>query len=155
MLTPYGYTPCVDLPPGIRRAFQRQGQRGGRVRARQLTPQRRRAIARLAALRRWTRERFGAPTFSAIGLPAGALVDRGLSDLAAERETNESLLVSLAASRLTREGVPLPATCFPDAEVRLYRRLEREHGELGHARYLAWIEQVVSFADACASAREP
>lgn len=145
----------MDLPPDVRRAFQRQGRRGGRARARRLDPDRRSVIARLAALRRWIRQRFGAPTFSAVGLPGGALVDRGLEDLAAGRESNESLLVSLAASRLLREGVPLPPTRFPDAESRLYRRLEREHGELGHARYLAWIEQVVSFADACSSAREP
>jgi hypothetical protein len=144
----------VDLPPDIRRSFQRHGRRGGRVRARRLSPDRRRAIARDAALRRWIRARFGASSFEALGLPAGAAVDRGITDLAAERETNESLLVSLASSRLIREGVPLPSTRFSDADHRLYRRLEREHGELGHARYLAWVEQIVSFADACSTVRE-
>ena len=81
------------------------------------------------------------------------MIDAGLDDLADERETVESLTVSLASSRLRREGVPLPAAVFPDADHRLYRLLETKHGELAHARYLAFLRQVASFADACPSAR--
>jgi hypothetical protein len=77
------------------------------------------------------------------------MVDRGLDDLAAERETAESLTLSLAAPRLRREGVPLPDVRFPDADRRLYRLLERDHGDLAHARYMARLRQVVSFADNC------
>lgn len=88
-----------------------------------------------------------------LGLPGADLIDRGLDDLAAGRETPESLLVSLAAPRLRREGVPLPPTCFRDADHRLYRRMETSQGDLAHARYLALLRQVSSFADACHTAR--
>ena len=65
----------------------------------------------------------------------------------------ESLLVSLAAPRLKREGVPLPRDVFKDADERLYRLLERDDAGLAHARYLACLRQAESFANACAHAR--
>lgn len=111
------------------------------------------AIARWAAVRRWIRVRFGDPSLAAAGLPGGALIDRGLGDLSAGRETVESLLVSLAAPRLRREGVPVPTCCLPDGDRRLYRLLEVGHGDLAHARYLALLRQAASFADACRAAR--
>ena len=128
-------------------------RRRSRPRRARLGPEARKAIARGAALRRWIRERFGAPRFAALGLPGGEIVDAGLSDLAAGEETVESLLVSLAAPRLRRERVPLPPEVFADADVRLYRRLERTDGDLAHARYLAYLRQAASFADACAAFR--
>jgi hypothetical protein len=93
--------------------------------------------------------RFGNPRLAALGLPGGDLVDRGLDDMAAGRETNESLLVALAAPRLRREGVPVPAVPWRDPDHRLYRRLEASEGDLAHARFLALVRQVVSFSDAC------
>jgi hypothetical protein len=113
----------------------------------------RRTVARNAAVRRWTRSRFGAVSFGALGLPGGEIIDRGLSALAAGEESAESLAVSLAAPRLRREGVPLAGPVFPDADLRLYRLLERTSGDLAHARYLAYLRQVASFADALASVR--
>jgi len=110
-------------------------------------------VARMAAIRRWTRVRFGAARFADIGLPGGEAIDEGLAALAAGEESIESLLVSLAAPRLKREGVPLPRERFPNADVRLYRMLERTGGDLAHARYLAYLRHATSFADACASAR--
>ena len=97
--------------------------------------------------------RFGADSFEAMGLPGGEVIDAGLGALAAGKETIESLLVSLAAPRLKREGVPLPRNLFPDADMRLYRLLERGSGELAHTRYLACLSQAASFADACAGVR--
>ena len=144
----------MKLPEEVRARFRRQGRRGGKARARRLSAGARRSIARRAALRRWIRERFGAPEFAALGLPGGALIDRGLDSLAAGRETVESLAVSLAAPRLRREGVPLPDTVFTDAGRRLYRLLEREPGGLAHARYLAYLRQVESFANASRRARK-
>lgn len=94
----------------------------------------------MAALRRWIQHRFGASTFAALRLPGGALVDQGLADLAAERETNEGLLVSLARTRLRREGVTLPPFTLPDPDTRLYRSLGRDHGNFAYARYRALIE---------------
>lgn len=122
-------------------------------RARRLPPSARQAIARTAALRRWIRDRFGVDRFAVLGLPGGDLVDRGLDDLAAGRESIESLLVSLAAPRLRREGVPLPRALLRDSDQRLYRMLEADAGPLAHARYLALLRQMTSFADACRSAR--
>ena len=81
------------------------------------------------------------------------MIDKGLDDLAAGQMTPECLVVSLAAPRLRREGVPLPRVYIPDAEPRLYRLLEQVHGDLAHARYLAHLRQVASFADACHLAR--
>jgi hypothetical protein len=118
-----------------------------------MSPEARRAVARRAAIRRWVRERFGAPDFKSLGLPGADVIDEGLAALASGRETAESLLVSLAAPRLVREGVPVPRETLPDAEMRLYRLLERTDEKMAHARYLALERQVVSFADACRSAR--
>ena len=143
----------MRLPNEVRAQFQRHGREGGRERARRLSPAARQAIARRAAARRWIRARFGDASFAALGLPGGALIDGGLDDLAAGRETPESLAISLAAPRLRREGVPLPVTCLPDADRRLYRLLEEIHGGLAHARYLAHLRQVASFADACRRVR--
>jgi hypothetical protein len=143
----------MRLPKEVRERFRRYGRAGGKARARRLSSRTREAIARRAALRRWIRARFGATRFADLGLPGGAEIDRGLDDLAAGRETVESLAVSLAAPRLRREGVPVPATTIADADLRLYRLLERAHGGLAHARYLARLRQIVSFADACRGAR--
>lgn len=118
-----------------------------------MTPEARKIVARKAAIRRWIRTRFGAARFENIGLPGGEIIDAGLADLVAGEESIESLLVSVAAARLKREGVPLPRELFPSAETRLYRLLERTAGELAHARYLAYLRQATSFADACESVR--
>jgi hypothetical protein len=143
----------MELPTEVRAAFQREGRKGGQARARSLSADARRTIARQAATRRWIRVRFGETSFAVLGLPGGQTIDAGLDDLAAGRVTPESLVVSLAAPRLRREGVPLPRTCLPDAEPRLYRLLEQVHGELAHARYLAHLRQAESFANACHLAR--
>jgi hypothetical protein len=42
-----------------------------------------------------------------------------------------------------------------DAENRLYDLLAATAGDLAHARYAAYLEQIVSFADACRLARRP
>ena len=143
----------MKLPRSVRERFRAYGRAGGRARAAHMSPDERRAVACQGAVRRWVRERFGAPDFKSLSLPGGEMVDAGLSALAAGEETVESLLVSLAAPRLAREGVPVPSRTFPDAEIRLYRLLEKADEDLAHARYLALERQMVSFADACATAR--
>lgn len=138
----------MKLPEEIRRAFARHGRRGGQVRAARTSPEARRAIARRAATSRWIRERFGNSSFAELGLPGGEMVDAGLLHLVEGRVSAESLAVSLAASRLRREGVPVGAT-LEDPENRLYDLLSGTSGDLAHARYLAWLQQLESFADAC------
>jgi hypothetical protein len=143
----------MRLPASLLAEFKRQGREGGLERARRLTPAARSSIARRAAIRRWTRARFGRARYEELRLPGGAMIDKGLDDLAGGIESPESLAVSLAAPRLRREGVPVPAPCLPDADRRLYRLLESRNADLAHARYLAWLRQVASFADACRLAR--
>ena len=142
----------MKLPKLVRERFRAYGSEGGRTRASRMSPELRRIAARKAAIRRWTRVRFGAPDFQALGLPGAETIDVGLADLAAGEESIESLLVSLAAPRLKREGVPLPQNVFADPDVRLYHLLEQTSGHLAHARYLAYLRQASSFADACSTA---
>ena len=142
----------MKLPKAIQEQFRRYGRAGGRERSARLGPDVRRAIARRAAAARWIGVRFGASSFRALGLPGGDIVDTGLADLAAGTLTVESLLVSLAAARLRREGIPL-SPVHADPENRLYKLLSRNAGDLAHARYGAYLRQVVSFADACRTAR--
>jgi len=117
-----------------------------------MSPSARSTAARRAATARWIAERFGASNFDALGLPGGDLVDAGLSALAGDRTTVESLLVSLAAPRLRREGVPV-GRVQQDPEDRLYAMLARSSGDLAHARYGAYLRRMASFADACRLAR--
>ena len=143
----------MKLPRSIREQFRRHGRNGGHARASRMSPSARRSVAQHAATRRWIRVRFVADRFETLGLPGGEIVDAGLSALTRGEETMQSLLVSLAAPRLKREGVPLPREVFKDADVRLYRLLERDDAGLAHSRYLACLRQAESFANACARAR--
>lgn len=142
----------MELSPKAREQFKRFGSEGGKKRAARLTASERKAISRKAAIKRWVRERFGADDFVSLGIPGGDLVDAGLAALSQDEATPESLTVSLAAPRLKREGVPIR---FPisDPEQGLYDALCESSGELAHARYLAYLEQVASFADALRSKR--
>lgn len=154
MLTPYVYTRTMKLPEEVRRRFARYGRQGGKARAAMLSADARRSTARRAASSRWIRERFGASSFAALGLPGGDIVDTGLADLASGIVSPESLVVSLAAPRLRREGVPVPSgSVHADPEDRLYDVLASAKGDLAHARYAAYLQQVSSFADACRFAR--
>jgi hypothetical protein len=144
----------MKLPTEIRERFRRYGRQGGLARAARVDRSGRRRIARQAAIARWVTARFGVSRFAELSLPGGETVDRGLADLAAERTTLESLLVSIAGPRLRREGVPV-GRVEPDPERRLYDMLEQTEGDLAHARYTARLRQVASFADACRFVRLP
>jgi hypothetical protein len=144
----------MKLPEDIRQRFVRYGRQGGKARAARIGGDARRAIALGAASSRWIRARFGAASFAALGLPGGEIVDAGLAHLAQGIVSAESLAVSLAAPRLRREGVPIsPHAVHADPEDRLYDALSGAAGDLAHARYVAYLEQMASFADACRSAR--
>lgn len=138
----------MELPPDVRERFRKFGRAGGRKRASRMSPEARRAVARRAGTARWIRERFGSPSFEALGLPGGQMVDAGISDLAEGKETVESLVVSIAAPRLRREGVPVPHP-RDDPEDRLYARLSQDAGDLAHTRYIALLGEASSFANAC------
>ena len=142
----------VKLPSEVLEQFRRHGRSGGRARAARMTPAARSAVARRAATARWIRRRFGSPSFEALGLPGGDLVDAGLADLADGKVTVASLLASLAAPRLRREGIPV-GLVHADPEERLFEILSRSAGDLAHSRYGAYLRQIASFADACRAAR--
>lgn len=144
----------MRLPPSVVEAFRRQGRRGGQERARRLSADERSAIARIAATRRWTRVRFGEARFEDLGLPGGRMVDQGLADLARRIVSPESLVVSLAAPRLRREGVPVPPRTESEGDIRLYRLLESRDAGMAHARYLAHLGEILSFANACGRVRK-
>lgn len=77
-------------------------------------------------------------------LPGGELIEQGLADLAAGRESIPALLVSIGAPRLRRAGVKIPRS-LPSPEIRLYTRLEDEDPLSAHSRYNPLIRRLVSF----------
>jgi hypothetical protein len=81
-------------------------------------------------------------------LPGGDLIEKGLSDLEAGRETVEALLVSIGAARLRAVGVPVPGAGFDHPERRLYEILAREEQDSAHSRYNALLRKLASFEDA-------
>jgi hypothetical protein len=143
----------MKLPRTIRDQFRAYGRVGGRTRAATMSPDARRAVARLAAIRRWTRERFGNSSFEKLRVPGGDIVDSGLAALARGDVTPESLVVAEAAPRLRREGVPVPNVSIDEPREQLYTLLEARHGDLAHARFLALLERVSLFADVCGTLR--
>jgi len=80
-------------------------------------------------------------------LPGADLVQEGLRDLEAGRETAASLLVASFSSRLESLGFTVPATDIADPEERLYRLLERTRPN-PHHHYNALRRRLVSFAEA-------
>ena len=86
-------------------------------------------------------------------LPGADLVAQGLSDIAAGRETEASLLVLIGAPRLRQLGLvvspPPPAWSAaphdPSPEHRLYALLARSDADSAHSRYNALIRKLVSF----------
>jgi hypothetical protein len=95
------------------------------------------------------------------GLPGADLIEQGLRDLAAGRESEASLLVLIGAPRLTQLGLiipPPPAEWFgttrdPSPEHRLYEVLARSDADSAHSRYNALIRTLVSFERAGACVR--
>ena len=142
----------MKLPDEIRERFRHYGRAGGRTRAARMNRQERTAVARKASTARWLRNRFGSSSFEALGFPGGDVVDAGLAELADGKTTEASLLVSLAATRLRREGVPLGAV-HEEPEDLLFQLLVKTSGDLAHARYGAHLRQMSSFADACRRVR--
>jgi hypothetical protein len=91
-------------------------------------------------------------TMTHSGVPGAELVEQGLADLRAGRDTTLALLVAIGAPRLRQLGFDVPAG--PDQpEHRLYERLSRECGDAAHGRYNALVRRLVSFERAWACAR--
>jgi hypothetical protein len=78
-------------------------------------------------------------------LPGHELVSAGLGDLVAGRESEASLLVTMAAPRLRALGLEVPAGP-KDPSHRLYGLLAEREG--AHSRYNALVGRIISFARA-------
>lgn len=78
------------------------------------------------------------------GLPGADLIGRGIADLRAGRETAESLLVSIGATRLRSVGMELPSP-IDSPEHKLYLLLARTKGNAAHSSYNALLRRLVSF----------
>jgi hypothetical protein len=85
-------------------------------------------------------------------VPGAGLVQRGIEDLDAGRESAEALLVSIGAPRLRLAGIEVAAP-IGAPEHKLYLLLAREKGDAAHSAYNALIRRLVSFerSAACAS----
>jgi hypothetical protein len=86
-------------------------------------------------------------------LPGAELVSEGLADLEAGRESEAALLVAIAAPRLRRLGIDVPAEAErthggESAEHRLYGLLSDADRGSAHSRYNALLARMVSFARA-------
>lgn len=85
-------------------------------------------------------------------LPGASLIAQGFHDAMRGRQTVNSLLLSMGKPRLARLGVEVPLPDDTDAGLQLYALLQSGHGNNAHARYLALVERLTSFADALACA---
>jgi hypothetical protein len=92
---------------------------------------------------------------TAADLPGAEIIDQGLADLAAGRETINADAVLLASARLRAAGIEVPATTLEGpASHRLYEKLAGEDPRNAHARYNAIARRVVSFARAAEHASD-
>jgi hypothetical protein len=82
-------------------------------------------------------------------LPGADLIQRGLDDAAAGRESVEALLVEIAAPRLRTLGLPVPDSLGGmDAELRLYAELGRNGVLDPYGEYNALLRRLTSFVRA-------
>lgn len=82
-------------------------------------------------------------------LPGGDLVDLGVTDLQAGRDTAAAALVSMARSRLRDVGIDVPDAERPGpAGHRLYGLLAEDDRATAHSTYNAYVGRLVSFIQA-------
>src|SRR3954470_20834953 len=81
------------------------------------------------------------------GLPGEELIRPGLKDLAAGRETAESLLIEIAESRLRDAGLPVPVIppAAQEAELRLYALLCEKYDLEAHYHFNALTQRLDKF----------
>lgn len=78
-------------------------------------------------------------------MPGEDLIEAGLKDLRAGRESIAALLVAIGAPRLRRLGLNLPADLPSNPEHRLYDLLAKDDSDSAHSRYNAYIRRLVSY----------
>lgn len=88
------------------------------------------------------------PSSACAHLPGGEYISEGLADLASGKESISSLLLAIAASRLTEAGLPIPPARIAEPELRLYRLLRALHGDDAHSQYNAHLRRLTSLCQA-------
>lgn len=78
-------------------------------------------------------------------LPGEALIEAGVQDLRAGRDTIAALLVAIGSPRLRRLGHQLPDELPTNPEHRLYDLLAETGSDSAHSRYNAFIRKLVSY----------
>jgi hypothetical protein len=78
-------------------------------------------------------------------LPGEDLIEAGVQDLHAGRETIAALLVAIGSPRLRRLGLTLPDQLPKNPEHRLYDLLSQTDEDSAHSRYNAFIRRLVSY----------
>jgi hypothetical protein len=73
------------------------------------------------------------------------LIEAGLKDLHAGRETIPALLVAIGSPRLRGLGLELPEQLPSTPEHRLYDLLAQDDQDSAHSRYNAFIRKLVSY----------
>jgi len=83
-------------------------------------------------------------------LPGGEILEAGLHDLKAGVRSVSSLLVLIAAPRLTRRGIPVPRDAATPGlpEHELYHLLAVEHGPEAYRHYRSLLRRLVSLENA-------
>jgi len=87
-------------------------------------------------------------------LPGEDLIEQGLADLRAGKETTFSLLVCIGAPRLRRLGFEIPANLPSLPEHRLYDLLAEDDEDSAHSRYNSLVRKLVSFERAAECVKE-
>lgn len=86
-------------------------------------------------------------------LPGADLVERGIADLGAGRESDAALLIAMAAPRLRRIGIDVPAAPPGRPAHLLYDRLVERDPRGAHSEYNALVGRMASYAHAAEHAR--
>jgi hypothetical protein len=82
-------------------------------------------------------------------LPGAELVEAGIADLRAGRDTTSAALVGMARPRLRALGIEVPdAGRTEPAGHHLYGLLVADEATTAHSRYNALVARIVSFARA-------
>ena len=75
-------------------------------------------------------------------LPGAEILLPGYQDLNDHKESIGSLLLSMAKVNLSDLGFSLPMS-FKNPETRLYRLLQKEHGDEAHSRYNSLVRLLI------------
>ena len=86
-------------------------------------------------------------------LPGADLVAAGIAALERGEQTQEALLVAVAATRLQEIGLNIPPVRIKDSNLKLYAAVCKGGG--GHSQYNALLRRLTSFVRAATQISSP